>query len=149
MKGTIRLDHLGKNIYISSAYARAAMNIESAEYKTLQTAMRDHPEYAVQKREIKKNPHKECYRGLTYEYMDHYIDTHDESGDIRKIYDELRLRAKCHSVRYAHIKQWFLRIFPEIDDFSVTVARNAIPESYIDVNKHEVVKSNYELPLFA
>jgi hypothetical protein len=50
--------------------------------------------------------------------MDNYIATHDESGEIKKIYNELRLRAQCHSIRYAHIKKWFLQTFPEINDFS-------------------------------
>ena len=118
MKGTIRLHHLEKNIYISNSFARAAMNITSEEYKTLREVMDNHPDYAILKREIKKNPQKESYRGLTYEYMDNYIASHDESGEIMKTYTELRLRAECHSIRYAHIKKWFLGVYPEINDFS-------------------------------
>ena len=118
MKGTIKVNHLEQNIYISSAFARAAMSINSEEYKTLQSIKLAHPDYKLCKREIKKNPHKECYRGLTYAYMDDYINTHDESGQIKQAYAELRKRTECHSIRYAHIKKWFLQVFPEIDDFT-------------------------------
>lgn len=125
MKGTIRLDHIEKNIYISSAFAKASMKITSEEYKTLRQVMTQHPDYDVVKREIKKNPNKESYCGLTYFYMENYIASHDESGEIKKTYDELRLRAQCHSIRYAHIKRWFLGVYPEINDFSGKKEENA------------------------
>lgn len=118
MKGTIRLDHFEKNIYISNPFANAAKKLTSEEYKLLRQVQTDHPDYTIVKREIKKNPNKESYCGLTYEYMDKYIASHDENGDVSKVYKELRLRAECHSIRYAHIKKWFLGIYPEIDDFS-------------------------------
>ena len=118
MKGTIRIDHLNKNILISAAFAKAAMNIQGEEYKTLVEVRSLHQDYNVIKREIKKNPEKESYRGLTYAYMEHYILTHDKSGEVMKVYQEMRLRALCHSIRYAHIKKWFLEFYPEIDDFS-------------------------------
>lgn len=118
MKGTIRVDHINKNILISKVFARASMVIESEEYKKLCAVRSDYPEYSIIQREIRKNPQKESYRGLTYAYMEHYILTHDESGEVMKIYEEMRLRALCHSIRYAHIKKWFLEIYPEIDDFS-------------------------------
>ena len=118
MKGTIRLDHLNKNILISTPFARASMNPENCEYKKLVEIRMLHPDYSVIQRTIKKNPAKESYRGLTYEYMERYIMTHDNNGDMMKLYQELRLRALCHSIRFAHIKKWFLETFPEIDDFS-------------------------------
>ena len=118
MKGTIRLDHLNKNILITASFARASMNPENCEYKKLVEIRMLHPDYSVVKRSIKRNPEKESYRGLTYAYMEHYILTHDKSGEVMKIYEEMRLRALCHSIRYAHIKKWFLEIYPEIDDFS-------------------------------
>ena len=118
MKGTIRVDHLNKNILISAAFAKAAMNILNDEYKTLVEVCTLHSNYTVVRREIKKNPEKESYRGLTYEYMENYILNHDLNGDILAYYEELKVRARCHSVRYPHIKKWFLETFPEIDDFS-------------------------------
>lgn len=122
MKGTIRLDHLNKNILITAPFARASMNPENCEYKTLVEIRMLHPDYSVVKRNIKRNPEKESYRGLTYAYMEHYIMMHDKSGEVMKIYQELRLRALCHTIRYAHIKKWFLEFYPEIDDFSTKKA---------------------------
>ena len=118
MKGTIRLDHLNKNILITAPFARASMNPDNGEYKTLVEIRMLHPDYSVVKRNIKKNPQKESYRGLTYDYMEQYILSHDLNGDILAYFEELKKRTFCHSIRYAHIKKWFLETFPEIDDFS-------------------------------
>lgn len=123
MKGTIRVDHINKNIIISKAFAKASMSINSEEYKALLKVRNSYAEYSIIQREIKRNPQKESYRGLTYDYMEKYILTHDKSGEIMKMYQEMRLRASCHSIRYAHIKKWFLEIYPEIDDFSNNKAR--------------------------
>lgn len=123
MKGTIRVDHINKNIIISKAFAKASMSINSEEYKALLKVRNSYSEYSIIQREIKRNPQKESYRGLTYDYMEKYISTHDKSGEIVKMYQEMRLRASCHSIRYAHIKKWFLEIYPEIDDFSNNKAR--------------------------
>jgi hypothetical protein len=123
MRGTIRVDHINKNIMISKTFARASMVINSEEYKTLSDVKSTYGEYSIIQREIRKNPQKESYRGLTYAYMEHYILTHDKSGEMMKVYEELRLRALCHSIRYAHIKKWFLEVYPEIDDFSTKAVR--------------------------
>ena len=126
MKGTIRVDHLNKNILISKTFARASMRTDSDEYKTLSSVKAIYPEYEIHHRKIRKNPQKESYRGLTYAYMEHYILTHD--SERMKEYQEMRLRALCHTIRYAHIKKWFLEMYPEIDDFSSKKAgANATP----------------------
>ena len=123
MKGTIRVDHVNKNIMISKTFAKASMNINSDEYKTLLKVKDSHADYSILQREIKKNPQKESYRGLTYAYMEQYILAHDTTGEVMEFYKELRMRALCHSIRYAHIKKWFLEVYPEIDDFSPKVTR--------------------------
>jgi len=115
---------MNKNILITASFARASMNPDNCEYKKLVEIRMLHPDYSVVKRSIKRNPEKESYRGLTYAYMEHYILTHDKSGEVMKMYEEMRLRALCHSIRYAHIKKWFLEIYPEIDDFSCKKATN-------------------------
>jgi hypothetical protein len=33
-------------------------------------------------------------------------------------FDEMRLRAKCHTISYAKVKKWFLEAYPDIDDFT-------------------------------
>ena len=118
MKSTLKIDFENKTIKMNRTFAKLVEDTYSEEYKHLQEVRKQYPDYRVIRRTIKRNPNKECYRGLTYEYMESYIATHDdEENSIRKEYDELRLLAKCHSIRYPNIKAWFLNQFPEIESF--------------------------------
>lgn len=124
MKNTLKLDHAKRTIVMDRTFAKFAANTMSTEYAHLQAVRQDYPEYAVVLRKIKRNKTKECYRGLTYEYMEDYILTHGTPEEIKKnlkIYDEKKLISECHSKarRYPVIKSWFLETFPEILKFGM------------------------------
>ena len=129
MKNILKIDHAHSAIIMDRTFAKNAENTMSAEYAHLQSVRRDYPNYTVARRQIKKNPNKECYKGLTYAYMEDYITSH-ESGENRKLvlkeFAELRLIAQCHSKahRYPVIKQWFLDKYPEIATFGMSAAED-------------------------
>ena len=85
----------------------------------MQRARQDYEGFHVVTRTIRRNDKKECYRGLTYDYMERYILLHDKADERKKEFDELRLIAECHSKRYPIIKQWFLQQYPEIAKFGM------------------------------
>ena len=70
MKNTLKINHAERTITMDRTFAKNAENTMSAEYSHLQSVRRDYPTYTVVRRQIKKNPNKECYMGLTYEYID-------------------------------------------------------------------------------
>ena len=103
-------------------FAKNANNVRYEEYAILQRARQDYPTYAVVTRRIKKNPSRETYAGLTYQYMENYILTHEGADTAEKVmaeYRELRLISECHckARRYPTIKSWFLKKYPEIEEF--------------------------------
>ena len=119
MKNTLKINHAERTITMDRTFAKNAENTRSEEYAHLQSVRRDYPTYTVVRRQVKKNPNKECYKGLTYEYMEDYIMTHGTSEQIKanlKEFYEKRLIAECHgkAYRYPVIKRWFLEKFPEI-----------------------------------
>jgi hypothetical protein len=100
------------------------MNPTSREYAELMEVMGNHPNYTLDQRAIKKNPKKETYAGLTYEYMRDYIILHstpEEEAAAVAEFDELILVSKCHrkAQRYPTIKKWFLEKYPEILEFGM------------------------------
>lgn len=119
MKNVLKVDSVKRCLIMDRSFAKAAETVGSREYNMLQNARRDYPEYEVIRRQIKRNASKECYRGLTYEYMESYIDTHADAADRRAEYEELRLLAECHSIRYPTIKKWFLSMYPEVAQFGM------------------------------
>ena len=117
---TIFVDHENQRLLMDRTFAKLSANVRSPEYEILQRVRMDYPNYAVVRREIRKNAGKESYRGLTYEYMEKYIATRANAAANRAAYDEKRLIAQCHSVRYPHIKQWFLETYPEVARFGMS-----------------------------
>lgn len=119
MKNYVRIDRANRQIVMDRTFARLSQIVGSEEYNRLQTARRDYEGFNVVTRTIRRNDKKECYRGLTYDYMERYILLHDKADERKKEFDELRLIAECHSKRYPVIKQWFLQQYPEIAKFGM------------------------------
>ncbi len=123
MKKTMLFVDFEKNLLVmNQAFAAKARNVRSEEYSLLQATRRDYPTYAVVKRRIKRNPQKETYAGLTYDYMRMYIATHEPKetvNDVMGHFDNLLLISQCHckARRYPVIKSWFLGKYPEIEGF--------------------------------
>lgn len=119
MKNYVRIDRANRQIVMDRTFARLSQIVGSEEYNRLQTARRDYEGFNVVTRTIRRNDKKECYCGLTYDYMERYILLHDKADERKKEFDELRLIAECHSKRYPVIKQWFLQQYPEIAKFGM------------------------------
>lgn len=124
MKNTLRINFTNNTIIMDRTFAKNCENTNSEEYAHLQAVRKDYPSFAVVLREIKKNSNKATYKGLNYEFMEFYILNHGSEEEIEKNlrdYRELRLIAKCHQNGhgYASIKSWFLKVFPEIEEFSI------------------------------
>ena len=114
------LDHARKMIIMSRTFAKKAEDPRSNEYAILKQLREDNFGYAVIRKEIRKNPHSEHYKGLTYDYMRTYITNHEPEATRQTMSDELEHMieiSKCHSIRYATIKKWFLAKYPDVAGF--------------------------------
>jgi len=120
MKNTLKINYEKNQIVMDREFAKKSRIVGSSEYNLLQNARKDYPNYKVVRHTIKKAPHKESYRGLTYKFMEDYISKHSNSLENMEEYKELRLKALCHSIRYPRIKKWFLEKYPNIDKFEIS-----------------------------
>ena len=119
MKNDLRIDFTKNEIIMSRQFEKCASIAGSEEYRRLQLVRQDYPTFAVVRRSIKKAPSKQAYAGLTFAYMENYIDKHGNAVAHRKVYDELRLIGACHKVSYPTIKKWFLETYPEVAEFCI------------------------------
>jgi hypothetical protein len=139
MKNTLRFDHDARCIVMDRTFYKNSSNIRFEEYAMLQRARQDYPTYTPVIKRIKRNPNKETYRGLTYAYMERYIEGHANAEAIMAEYKELRLISECHckARRYPKIKKWFLKTYPEVELFGMEeVDDTPATESY---SKYEAV----------
>ena len=131
MKNTLKIDFENSRIVMDRTFAKKVQNTNSEEYRHLQQVRKDYPTFTVEARQIKKNPNKETYKGLTYDYMRLYIFKHESDDNQKKViaeFEELVLISQCHSQskRYPVIKNWFLDKYPEIKEFGISNEKNKV-----------------------
>lgn len=126
MKNTLRFDHNARCIVMDRTFYKNSSNIRFEEYAMLQRARQDYPTYTPVIKHIKRNPDKETYKGLTYAYIERYIESHANADEIMAEYKELRLISECHckARRYPKIKKWFLKKYPEVEKFGTEESNN-------------------------
>ena len=118
----ISIDRENNRIVMTRKFAKKADDPTTKEFRLLQEVMATYPNYRVVNHTIKKNPNKECYRGLTYEYMKSYIERYESDVDSAlKELEDMIFDSKCHSkgYRYPTVKKWFLNKYPEVAKFGV------------------------------
>lgn len=125
MKNTLKINHEEREIIMDRTFAKFAENTRSEEYAHLQQVRKDYPTYTVTLRKIKKNPNKKSYEGLTYQYMEDYIATHEEVGhetEVLAVFHDMIFVSQCQAKarRYPVIKKWFLDRYPEVAEFGVS-----------------------------
>ncbi len=125
----IKIDPSKKTIILTNKFSQKAYNVGTKEFEELQEVHLAYPNYKIVTRTIKKKQGKESYKGLTYEYMTKYIKTHDDTGIMELAFNELLSRIECHSVKYAHIKKWFLENFP-VDNLTLKKTKDFTLEDF-------------------
>ena len=120
----MKINYHSQVIEMTAKFAKAAAKFGSDEYKQLQEARKDYPNYKVVTVSRKATTQKETYKGLTFSYMESYIKAHDdEEKSIMAEYEMLRgwsqeaQEALAEPCSYIEIKIWFLNKFPAIAEF--------------------------------
>ena len=144
-KNTIKIDHHHRLLIMDKTFYKNSCNVRTDEYDILQKVRADYPTYIPIIRKIKKNPNKECYKGLTYEYMERYINAYEPEetrAEVLAKLKEMKFISQCHSVahRYPVIKKWFLDKYPNVKncglpDTEIDTADEIAPEVYTELAK--------------
>ena len=133
-------------IEMNTTFAKEMRNPLSEEYALLQRTRQDFPTFTIRRRQIKSNPKKDTYKGLTYAYMRSYISTHEPKEMLEAVlheFDELVLISQCHGrrLRYPTIKKWFLAKYPEVAQFGV---EPEVVEDAVETQEQKVIPYNAE-----
>ena len=104
-----------------SAINRANMG-KNPEYTTLCEMLADHPDFTVAEKQIKHNPDKKKYNGLTLPRMKEYIETQPKSEERLREFAAIQKVAAAKGAKYPLTKKWFLATFPEFKENNVSEA---------------------------
>ena len=118
------INYTTNTIMMTKKFAKAAEKFGSEEYKNLQEARRDNPNFKIVVVSRKTTTKKDTYKGLTYSYMKTYIKAHDDDQhSIMAEYEMLRgiseaaKEALAEPCSYNEVKTWFLKTYPAIANF--------------------------------
>jgi hypothetical protein len=117
---TIKINYKNHTIEMpTKKFANAACRYGTDEYKALQGARSDYPNFRVVITRA-NTKRKDSLKGLNYEFMESYIKNHDEDGSILRVFNKKRgLDAESlSSLTYGEIKAWFLEQYPEIKNIN-------------------------------
>ena len=124
----MKINMFEREIVLTKKEMTAASRYGSDAYKELQNARRDYPGYEVVIVTRTVKTERETYKGLTYEYMEKYIKTHDEEGTIWREYmifrgkplDEKDLIPVPYT--YREMRKWFLDKYEDVAKFYENIA---------------------------
>jgi len=123
----ITINFQNNTIDISKSFEKKARVYGSYEYDQLCNARIEFPDFRLNIIEPSKK--KNQFKGLNYEYMADYIQKCNRD-DKDKIMEEFRIisgydkdakkrdkKEKTEVASYLEVKEWFLKKFPEIEDY--------------------------------
>lgn len=110
-------------IEMTKKFAKSASRVGSEEYNLLQATRKDYPNYSIVTKATATKK-RETFKGLTFDYMEKYIKTHDdENNSIMAEYEMMRGTSEeaqemlAESMSYHEIKDWFFKKYPAIAEF--------------------------------
>ena len=109
------IDYIESKIIVSKKFLKEASNVNTAAYSELVQIRQDYPEFMIAPRQMAKHENKMTYGKLTYDFMQDYIKTKDDSEAILAEYENIRKLARFQNAQYVFVKKWFLGLYG--DDF--------------------------------
>ena len=117
-----------RTIEMTKVEAKAAGKITSEKFKELKAYKEAYPGFEVVI--VAASRKKSAYSGMTYEYMEAYIEKHDENKTIMIEFNKLRaivsdeekeelgsMSGTLKAASYGAVREWFLNTFEEIKKF--------------------------------
>ncbi len=115
----MNINLIEKTITLTKKEFKLSSNPNSEIHNKIMDYKRISPDYRI----IVNNPSKkkDNLKGLNYAYMEKYIMSHDNAEENMKEYRFLRGFEVKDGVQktatYGQIKKWFLKIYPEIEEY--------------------------------
>lgn len=119
----IIINSKGNTIEMTKKFAASAKRYGTEAYTQLQEVRRDYPNYRVIVK-CSNSKKRDCYKGLTYSFMERYIMAHDDgNGSALAKFNNMRATSDeakeygAETMTYGEIKAWFLNEYPAFAEF--------------------------------
>lgn len=121
-ENSVRINRTSRTIEVTKRFDSAASRFGTREYEAMQQVRKDYPDFSIVVKTVRTKA--DHYKGLTYDYMEKYITSHDdEEKSILAEFNDLRGKSEeavafgAEALSYGEIKAWFFKKYPEIEAF--------------------------------
>ena len=118
---SVRINRNNRTIEVTKSFDKAASRFGTDEYLALQQVRKDYPDFTIVVKSVRNKA--DHYKGLTYDFMEKYIASHDNADERMAEFNDLRATSEeaqlfgVESLSYGEIKAWFFKNYPEIEAF--------------------------------
>ncbi len=120
-ENAVRINRASRSIEVTKGFDKAASRFGTREYEAMQQVRKDYPDFAIVVKTVRSKV--DHFKGLTYDFMEKYIASHDnaearlaEFNDLRATSDEA-MSFGADALSYGKVKAWFFKNYPEIEAF--------------------------------
>ncbi len=117
----VRIIRNSRTIEVSKSFDKAASRFGTREYEAMQQVRKDYPDFTVVVKTVRTKA--DHFKGLTYDFMEKYIASHDDAEARKAEFDNLRGKSEeaqllgAAARSYGEIKAWFFKSYPEFEAF--------------------------------
>ena len=118
---SVRINRNNRTIEVTKSFDKAASRFGTDEYQALQQVRKDYPDFAIVVKTVRTKA--DHFAGLTYDFMEKYITSHDNADENMATFMDLRGKSEeaqlfsVEALSYGEIKAWFFKTYPEIEAF--------------------------------
>ena len=118
---SVRINRNNRTIEVTKSFDKAASRFGTDEYLALQQVRKDYPDFAIVVKTARTKA--DHFAGLTYDFMEKYIASHDNADENMATFMDLRGKSDeaqffgVDALSYGEIKKWFFKNYPEIEAF--------------------------------
>ena len=120
-ENAVRIVRTNRTIEVSKSFDKAASRFGTREYEAMQQVRKDYPDFTIVVKTVRTKA--DHFKGLTYDFMEKYIASHDDAEARMATFNDLRgksddaLAFGMEAFAYGEVKAWFLKNYPEIEAF--------------------------------
>ena len=120
-ENSVRINRNSRTIEVSKSFDKAASRYGSDAYNALQQVRKDYPDFAIVVKTVRTKA--DHFKGLTYDFMEKYIASHDDAEARMAAFNDLRATSDeavafgAEAASYGEIRAWFFKQYPEIEAF--------------------------------
>ena len=120
-ENSVRINRNACTIEVTKSFDKAASRYGSEAYNALQQVRKDYPDFAVVVKTVRTKA--DHFKGLTYDFMEKYIASHDDAETRMAAFNDLRATSDeavafgAEAASYGEIRAWFFKQYPEIEAF--------------------------------